>query len=251
MVKNAIEPVSHQRRLAARAGWLATLLALVLTSPALGVSVEETNTCQTTADDPCQRTGTCSIQGADWFQVVTVDRADIFDTQGWPGLCDMVHVALVRGNCEPPGAQTNVTAFLSAMTFAEIPEIVGPLACAGEPVAAAGAVPDGRTVPGTPLTVSHGTTGSLVLAWGASCVSTDDDYAVYEGTLGDFTSHARAVCSTGGATTLSLTPMVGSAYYLVVPTNGVSEGSHGRDGGGAERLPGATTCFPLNVSSCP
>jgi hypothetical protein len=116
--------------------------------------------------------------------------------------------------------------------------------------ATAGAVPDGGTVPGTPLTVSHGTAGSLVLAWGASCVSTDDDYAVYEGTLGDFTSHVPVACGTGGAMTVIVTPMADSAYYLVVPTNGVSEGSLGRDSGGAERSQGPTTCYALNVYSC-
>jgi hypothetical protein len=66
---------------------------------------------------------------------VHVDRSDIFDTQGWPGLCDMVHVALVQGDCHPAG-QMDVIASLSGVTYARIPEIVGPLACNGavEPV---------------------------------------------------------------------------------------------------------------------
>lgn len=41
----------------------------------------------------------------------------------------MVHVALVQGNCSPPQSQVNVTAYLSAKTFADIPSISGPLAC--------------------------------------------------------------------------------------------------------------------------
>jgi hypothetical protein len=109
------------------------LLWLALALPAPGVSNEDSNGCAGTQDDPCLRTGTCEIQGAAWGQTVTVDRADIFDTQGWPGLCDMVHVALVQGACEPPAGQTDVTAFLSETSFATIPEIVGPLTCAGEP----------------------------------------------------------------------------------------------------------------------
>jgi hypothetical protein len=213
--------------------------------------VEQTNTCNTTADDPCERTGTCSIQGADWFQTVTIDRADIFDTQGWPGVCDMVHVALVQGNCEPSGAQANVTAYLSATTVAEIPSIDGPLACAGEPSTGVGAVPNGGDVPGIPLTLSVGADGSLVLEWDVSCLSTDGDYVVYEGRLGSFTSHAPVTCSTGGATTWTLIPDALSSYYLVTPTDGISEGSHGTDGSGTERPPGLGTCFSMSIGACP
>jgi hypothetical protein len=72
-------------------------------------------------------------EGATWPQSVTIDRSDIFDTQGWAGVCDMVHVALVRGRCEPPGASVDVVAFLSETSFASISEIVGPLTCAGDP----------------------------------------------------------------------------------------------------------------------
>jgi hypothetical protein len=112
--------------------WVTAML-LMLAAPAAAVSVEESNGCATTPDDPCVRTGTCQIQGSTWTQAVTIVRADIFDTQGWPGLCDMVHVALVQGDCEPSGATTGVVAYLSAASFATIPEILGPLSCAGEP----------------------------------------------------------------------------------------------------------------------
>jgi len=114
----------------------AGLAAVTVLAGATGVraaSTETSNTCAGTADDPCTRSGSCEIQGAAWSQDVTIDRADRFDTQGWPGLCDMVHVGLVQGNCQPPGAQLNVTVDLSATSFAFIPEIVGPLACAGDP----------------------------------------------------------------------------------------------------------------------
>ena len=104
--------------------------------------MEEYNGCRGTTDDSCIRHGYCSIQGSDWYQWVTAFRSDKSDTQGWPGLCDMVHVALVQGNCEPAGAQTDVTVYLSPLTFASIPEVVGPLACAGDPppVPASGAM---------------------------------------------------------------------------------------------------------------
>ena len=42
--------------------------------------------------------------------------------------------------------------------------------------------------------------GDLTLTWGDSCRSSDSDYEVYEGTLGDLASHAVRYCSTGGTT---------------------------------------------------
>jgi hypothetical protein len=106
---------------------------LLLAANASAVSNETSNGCMGTQVDPCVRSGSCEIQGAVWTQDVTIDRAGIFDTQGWPGLCDMVHVGLVQGNCEPAGAQANVTVQLSASSFAWIPSITGPLECAGDP----------------------------------------------------------------------------------------------------------------------
>lgn len=31
-----------------------------------------------------------------WYQFVHIDKNEKFDTRGWPGLCDMVHVTLLR-----------------------------------------------------------------------------------------------------------------------------------------------------------
>lgn len=120
-------------------GCMTVLMLLSIVSPraAFAVSTETFNGCLATEDDPCVRSGSCEIQGAVWNQDVTIDRSGVFDTQGWTGVCDMVHVALVQGDCEPPGAKTNVTVHLSATTFASIPSIAGPLACAeGDPAPA-------------------------------------------------------------------------------------------------------------------
>ena len=108
-----------------------TFLTAVLLSftNAWAGGIEETNGCKGTKNDPCMRDGYCSIQGSDWEQLVTAARSDKFDTQGWAGLCDMVHVALVQGNCIEVGSQTNVTAYLSANSQASIIEISGTLAC--------------------------------------------------------------------------------------------------------------------------
>ena len=115
---------------------------------------------------------------------------------------------------------------------------------------AAGSAPDGDGVPGTPLTVAREPDGDVTLIWGASCTATDTDYVIYAGTIGDFASHSRVVCGTGGATTKTLTPAAGSTYYLVVPRNGSNEGSRGTDGTGAERPEGTTTCLPRLVAGC-
>ena len=118
------------------------LLSVIAPGAGLAVSTETFNGCQGTQDDPCVRSGSCEIQGAAWDQDVTIDRSDIFDTQGWPGVCDMVHVGFVQGNCEPAGAQIDVTVYLSPLSLASVPEVVGPLECAGEPqpVPASGAI---------------------------------------------------------------------------------------------------------------
>ena len=70
-------------------------------------------------------------------------------------------------------------------------------------VPGAGRVPDQSGWSGTPLTVDKRVDppGDLQLSWDISCIEDDDDYAVYEGTLGNFDSHTRLTCTTGGATT--------------------------------------------------
>ena len=108
----------------------ALLLITALSVDAVGT--EDSNNCRGMTGDFCERSGSCSIQGSDWYQHVTIDKSGIFDTQGWPGLCDMVHVSLVQGDCSPPNAQVDVTAYLSATTFANIPGISGVLVCNAE-----------------------------------------------------------------------------------------------------------------------
>ncbi|MFQ5671354.1 MAG: S8 family serine peptidase [Acidobacteriota bacterium] len=100
------------------------------------------------------------------------------------------------------------------------------------------------------LTLSVTPAGELAASWPASCVATDSDYSVYEGTIGDFTSHAPRFCSTGGATSLTFSPAAGNRYYLVVANNGFKEGLYGQTSGGAERLAGPLTCMTHQVSAC-
>ena len=115
----------------------------------------------------------------------------------------------------------------------------------------AGAVPDGGSRPGSSLTVEPAGGGDLSLSWGSSCALTDDDYAVYEGTMDDFTSHVPVTCGTEGGTTAIITPEGGNTYYIIAPFNSTAhEGSHGLRSDGSERSSGCPTCR-TRVAGCP
>ena len=114
----------------------------------------------------------------------------------------------------------------------------------------AGSVPDGSSAPDPPLMVDLDPSGALHLSWSASCSTTDENYAVYEGTIGNFTSHVPLVCSTSGLTTATVLPGAGNTYYLVVPNNRAVEGSYGRDSVLLERPPSSYACFPRATVAC-
>jgi hypothetical protein len=114
-----------------------------------------------------------------------------------------------------------------------------------------GGVPDGKVVLGTPLTAELEPGGDITLSWGTSCVSSDDDYEVYEGTIGSYYSHGSKFCSTGGSTSITFTPPATDRYYLVVPRDDLNEGSYGFDGNGDDRPPGSPVCRPQDYGGCP
>jgi hypothetical protein len=107
---------------------------------------------------------------------------------------------------------------------------------------------------GDALRIARSAAGELTLTWGASCV-TPNDSAVYEGVLGDWTSHAPRTCRAAAPATFS--EPAGNAYYLVVPemynfTPPDVEGSHGLLRDGSERPRGAQTCLPdQGIVACP
>ena len=113
---------------------LFVVLSFVGANPSLVLAggTQDYNGCKLTDADPCERQGSCSIQGTSWYQDVTAYRYEKYDTQGWPGLCDMAHVRLIQGSCEPLGSQTEVTVYLGVINSASIPNLVGTLACGGE-----------------------------------------------------------------------------------------------------------------------
>ena len=100
------------------------------------------------------------------------------------------------------------------------------------------------------LLVDNADGDQITLSWGASCLATDNDYAIYEGTLGNFTSHTSLFCDTAGATTKTFTPLAGGTYYLVVPLNASREGSYGTTSEDSERSVGEDTCLPQQIGGC-
>jgi hypothetical protein len=119
-----------------------------------------------------------------------------------------------------------------------------------ESCGAAGAVPNGGLVQGTPLLL-HKLPGSLIrLTWQASRRPVDANYGIYEGTIGDFAGHTINTCDTGGQTSAEFFPAPESSYYLVVPLNDENEGSYGRATDGP-RPAAAVPCVPQDVGPCP
>ena len=109
----------------------------------------------------------------------------------------------------------------------------------------------GRIVEDTPLMVTKATGDQVTVSWGASCVPEDRDFALETGELGNYYSHVPWTCTTGGSTSVTLRPVREQAYYLVVPQNGVSEGSYGLDSLSAERLPSTAACLTQRIATCP
>jgi hypothetical protein len=117
-----------------------------------------------------------------------------------------------------------------------------------------GTVPD-RQALGTPLTIGKNasTPGHIDLAWGDGCGPGPTDFAVYEGSIGIWYSHAAKLCSTGGTLAANdLTPAAGNRYYLVVPLSPDVEGSYGKSSAGADITQGSGACRALwNPAGCP
>jgi len=103
--------------------------------------------------------------------------------------------------------------------------------------------------PGRVQTLLASKSGADVeLNWSPACPA--PDYAIYEGTIGSFTSHTWRYCSTGGATSKTFAPASESVYFLVVPLNGSAEGSYGTAGSGTERPVGSSACLPQQLGGC-
>lgn len=104
------------------------------------------------------------------------------------------------------------------------------------------------------MVMGKGTLGLIRLVWSppGGC-GYPEDYAVYEGEIGDWESHVPVVCSDAqGDREERILPSPGDRYYLVVPLGSDTEGSYGLDSSGEQRPPGdLVTCRPGRSFVCP
>lgn len=112
----------------------------------------------------------------------------------------------------------------------------------------AGAADGPGSVPS--LTIARASGAQLQLSWEPSSCSGASDYAVYQGALGQWTSHAALSCAVG-ALTFTFNPAPGDAYYLVVPVNASAEGSYGLDSSLNERPQAQEPCRAVQDLDCP
>lgn len=89
------------------------------------------------------------------------------------------------------------------------------------------------------------------VSWDPAC-GTANDFAVYEGALGNWYSHDAVACTTGGVLTATVAPAEGGRYYLVAPSHEGVEGSCGNDSSGTQRPPSPASCLGVvDPMSCP
>lgn len=95
--------------------------------------------------------------------------------------------------------------------------------------------------------------GSLMLQWGAPCndaTTPSQDFAVYQGAVGDYANYGSLTCTTGRNTSYLAIGAPDNSFYLVVPRTSANEGSYGLTSGGAERTAAAAPCQPQSVGAC-
>ncbi|MEM7247780.1 MAG: ThuA domain-containing protein [Acidobacteriota bacterium] len=116
---------------------------------------------------------------------------------------------------------------------------------------AAGATGPGR-IP-TTMTLGRAPSGMLQVSWEPSACIGSRDHAIFEGAVGDWSSHRSLACSDTGDDMQELVmPTFGDRYYLVVPVNDEVEGSYGLDSFGNERPASADgACRATRSLSCP
>ena len=119
---------------------------------------------------------------------------------------------------------------------------------------------NGLAAPGNPGRVGDGVRiertanpKAVRVSWEPGCSTNAGNYAVYEGQIGKWGSHAPVTCAdTGNDLTEEFEPGTGDRYFLVVPLNPLGEGSYGTTSDGMERAVGSGPCVTRQVlSTCP
>jgi len=104
----------------------------------------------------------------------------------------------------------------------------------------------------TDMLMTRLTSTQVKLFWSPSPCAGAVNYGIYEGDLGDFTSHVPVTCTDLMADFEErIVTAPGNHYYLVVPLGSVVEGSYGLDSAGAERPPSTAACKPIQSTACP
>ena len=108
-------------------------------------------------------------------------------------------------------------------------------------------------VPKITIAKVAGLPNDLTLSWTTSCSAGADDYGIYEGQIGSWSSHVSIDCSDDFSNlSEQITTSAANNYYLVVPHNLNDEGSYGLDSGGVERPVGGAACVtPQTITPCP
>ena len=167
-------------------------------------------------------------QAGGWRGVVGLLPADLQGTHD-VALFDIdgdLDLDMVLGRCTGTNVWINVS----------VPPVVG------------GSVSDGSG--DAPLNLRKLPNGSVRLFWSDSCAAGDFDFGIYSGPLNDLAALAPLQCSTSGATFATIVPAAGDVFFLVVPNNGIIEGSYGRDDQGAERAVSLTACYAQLLTGC-
>lgn len=171
--------------------------------------------------------GSRALVGASWHDTLLNDKAGSAYVNG--GLAD----------CQPNGVLD-----ICDVVLGTSPDSNGN----GVPDECEGLVPVGNI--GWSLRARTAEASQITLSWGSSCIGADNDYEVYEGTLGDFESHAAKFCTTGGELQKTFVPAEGNTYYIVVPRNASREGSYGFESDGMERRQAVDACLPSLITDC-
>ncbi len=110
----------------------------------------------------------------------------------------------------------------------------------------------GDVLPGLTMTKVTGSP-KLQLTWQPSCSTAAEDYGIYEGTVGAWTSHTAIDCFDDlNDLTEIIAPQPGSNSYLVVPYSVNAEGFYGATRGVGIRTRGLTVCVTeQDLTPCP
>jgi len=108
----------------------------------------------------------------------------------------------------------------------------------------------GRILPTIALRIL--TAGALEITWMPDACNSARDYAIYEGTIGNWYSHRMLDCHDDNSDFRETVPVSsGNKYYLVVPLNPGVEGSYGQDSSAHEIPKAALACMSGYQLDCP